>query len=38
VGDATLLLGGEVDRERGTVAVEVSNFRFNRGQPIEADR
>lgn len=38
VGDATLLLGGKVDRARGTVAVEVSDFRFNRGQPIEADR
>lgn len=38
VGGATLLLGGKVDIQRGTLAVEVSNFRFNSGQPIEADR
>ncbi len=34
VGDTTLLLTGGVDTERGTVAIEVSDFRFNRGQPV----
>ena len=37
VRGTTLLLGGEVDAERGTVAVQVSNFRFDRGLPVEAD-
>ncbi len=39
VGDATLFLsGGGIDTERGVVAVEVSDFRFNRGRPVEAGR
>jgi hypothetical protein len=38
VGEATLLLGGEVDYERRTLSVEISDFRFTRGQPIGADR
>lgn len=37
VGDAMLFLsGGGIDTERGVVAVEVSDFRFDRGRPIEA--
>lgn len=37
VGGATLFLsGGGIDTERGVVAVEVSDFRFNRGRPVEA--
>jgi hypothetical protein len=38
VGEATLLLGGVVDDERRTLSVEISDFRFTRGQPIGADR
>ncbi|MGH2760061.1 MAG: hypothetical protein ACRDKJ_10935 [Actinomycetota bacterium] len=39
VGEATLFLsGGGIDTERGVVAVEVSDFRFNRGRPVEAGR
>jgi hypothetical protein len=39
VGNATLFLsGGGIDTERGVVAVEVSDFRFNRGRPVEAGR
>ena len=32
VGEATILLGGEVDPERRTLAVEISDFRFTRGR------
>ena len=38
VGDATLLLSGGIDTDRGIVAVVVSDFRFNRGQPIGTGR
>jgi hypothetical protein len=39
VGNATLFLsGGGIDTERGVVAVEVSDFRFDRGRPVEAGR
>jgi hypothetical protein len=38
VGDATLLLSGKVDADRGTVAIDVSDFRFNHGQPIGVKR
>ncbi len=37
VGNATLLLGGDYDAERGTFSIEISDFRFTRGQPIGAD-
>jgi hypothetical protein len=37
VGNATLLLGGDFDDERGTISLEISDFRFTRGQPIGAD-
>lgn len=37
VGEATLLLGGQYDTERNTLSVEISDFRFTRGQPIGAD-
>lgn len=38
VGDSTLLLSGGIDTDRGVVAVEASDFRFNQGQPIGAAR
>ena len=37
VGNATLLLGGEYDPDRRTLAVEASDFRFTRGQPVGAE-
>ena len=39
VGRTTLFLsGGGIDTERGVVAVEVPDFRFDRGRPVEAGR
>lgn len=37
LGNATLLLSGDYDSERGTLSVAISDFRFTRGQPIGAD-
>lgn len=37
VRGTTLLLGGEVDPERRTVAIQVRDFRFVRGQPVDSD-
>lgn len=38
VRETTLLLGGEVDAARRTVTVQVPNFRFDRGLPVEDNR
>jgi hypothetical protein len=38
VGTATLLLSGGIDTTRGIVAVEVSDFSFDSGQPVGAGR
>lgn len=37
VGEATLQLGGEVDPDGRTLSIEVSDFRFTRGQPASGE-